>query len=98
MAFDPDGQHLWQIGRDGGAQATYIGTKRPGKPRWLERAGEGLTSMRLTGQGLGIEWLDNIQRRAARKELLRSLSNEAANGDAGAARIKERLEGMLGNQ
>jgi WD40 repeat protein len=98
MAFDPDAQHLWQIGRDGGPQATYIGMKRPGKPRWLDRAGEVLTSMRLTGQGVGIEWLDNSQRRAAREELQRSLSNEAANGDAGAARIKERLESMLGNQ
>jgi WD40 repeat protein len=98
MAFDQDAQYLWQIGRDGGPQATYMGTKRPGKPRWLARAGEALTSRRLTGEGVGIEWLENIQLRAAREELLRSLLNDAANGDAGAARIKERLESMLGKQ
>jgi len=97
MAFDADAQYLWQIGRDGGPQATYIGSKQSGKLRWLDRVGEALTGTRLTGQGAGIEWLDNSQRRAARKDLLRSLSNEAAHSDAGAARIKKRLEGMLGN-
>jgi WD40 repeat protein len=96
MAFDPNAQHLWQVGRDGDAQASYIGTNRPGKPRWLERAGEGLTSMRLTGQGIGIEWLDPRERRAAQEALLRSLSS-TADGDVGATRIKERLDGMLGN-
>jgi len=95
MAFDRDARHLWQIGRNGGPQATYIGMKRSGKPRWLNRAGEALTSMRLTGHGVGIEWLDHDQLRSTREDLLPSLSDDAAGGDAGAARIKERLERVL---
>lgn len=94
MAFDRDAQNLWQIGRDGGPQATYIGTKRPRKPRWLNRAGEALTGIRLTGQGVGIEWLDRAQRRVTREDLLHLLSDETTKGDAGASRIKERLESM----
>src|SRR4029077_10235872 len=87
MAFDRAAQYLWHIGRDGGSEATYVGANRPGKPHWLARAGEALTSNRLISQGVGIEWLTDSQRRAVREEFLRSLSNEAANGDPGAARI-----------
>lgn len=93
--FDADARHLWLVGRDGGPQAVYVGAMDRGKARWLKAAGEALTGMRLTGQGVGVEWLDSRQRHEALEELRRSLSNESENGDPGAARMRERLNGML---
>jgi WD40 repeat protein len=95
MAFDPDARQIWQIGHDGGPRATYVGAARSRKPPWLGRVGEALTGMRLTGQGVGVEWLAGGPRRAARNEVLRAASNDAADGDPGAVRLRERLVGML---
>ncbi len=96
MAFDHPAQYIWHIGRDGSIRATYIGSNRQGKPGWFAGLGEALTSIQLAGQGVQIQWLTGSQQRAAQEKLLQSISNEAVGKDPGAARIKERLEWMLG--
>jgi WD40 repeat protein len=95
MAFDPGARQLWQIGRDGGPRTTYVGAERSRKPVWLSGVGEALTGMRLTGQGVGVEWLGAGPRRAAQEEMLRAVSDDAADGDPGAVQLRERLTGML---
>jgi hypothetical protein len=94
-AFDPEARYLWLVGHDGGPQAAYIGANDRGKARWLKATAEALTGMRLTGQGNGVEWLDSRQRHGALEEVRRLLSNEAADVDPRASRIKERMSGML---
>ena len=80
MAFDADAQHLWLACRGGGPQIAYVGARERGKARWLKAAGEALTGMRLTGEGVGVEWLDGRQRRAALEELRRSTRDRSCEG------------------
>jgi hypothetical protein len=94
IGFNASAEHVWHLGGNRELQSTYIGTGRASKPRWLVFAGEALTGSRLTGQGLGVEWLSDSQRSAAEKRLLDSLANESEPHDPEIARIKERLGGI----